>query len=244
MKNLYSAKWISDFKIQAEIKKKIVSNCRLRDIVEIIKKEVAERYTKSASRSISRSARYIYSKSSSTEMSSTVDSEKQNGVVLGRFAVRQAFATDTENYKLKHCWILDSVTDIYICNDFSRFKFEYIANEDDELYSGCTVYSIESYSIVDIIIDISTSPRIMILLDIVLVSNFFTNLVYLCRLTNKNINWNIQNSILQRNGAILYYIYDIEDHWILENKTSSSSAFSVFSVSRLKHTNVGDNAVC
>jgi hypothetical protein len=65
------------------------------------------------------------------------------------FATLSAFSVDRDSYELKNTWILDSGANAHVCNNRIRFKFKRMANKDEKLMAGKTVYQIEAFGSVD-----------------------------------------------------------------------------------------------
>ena len=92
------------------------------------------------------------------------------------------------NYEIFNCWILDSGSNIYVCNDPSRFKKTYATTSNDYLVSGSTTYLIKAYGTVDITINLPTGQTETITLShVALVPGFFTNLVSFSRAKHAGI---------------------------------------------------------
>lgn len=104
--------------------------------------------------------------------------------VAGAFAINNSYSS----YKLQNSWILDSGTDIHVCNDSARFKFERAAQEDDWIVSGKTTYEIEAFGTVDITAKGPDGPIILRLLNVALAPGFMSNLVSLRRMTEKGVH--------------------------------------------------------
>ena len=122
------------------------------------------------------------------------------------------FAVGGTSFKLENCWILDSGAGIHICNDPDRFQFERPATEDNILFSGRTLYSIEAYGSVMITAQAPKGPIPIKLVNVALVPGFFTSLIALRRLTEKGVHWNTQNGRLHRAGDTFCYIQNVDDH--------------------------------
>ena len=145
-----------------------------------------------------------------------------------------AFAVDCFSYKLKNCWTLDSGTDIHVCNDRTRFKFERTAAEEDVLMAGKTTYQIEAFGSVEITAKGPDGPVTILLLNVALAPGFLTNLVCLRRFTEKDVHWDTQNNRLHSNGKTFCYTQSVDDHWVLEygSPDSAEEAYGAFASSR------------
>lgn len=147
------------------------------------------------------------------------------------FAVSSAFSTDGSTYphKLKNCWTLDSATDVRICNDPKRFNIERVANSDDVLMSGKTIYGIDAYGTVDIFAKGPNGPVKIKLLNVLLAPGFMTNLVCLSKLTAKNVHWDTENDRLHYKGTTFCYTQAVGGHWVLEyNDPDEKEEFAAF----------------
>lgn len=155
-------------------------------------------------------------------------------------AIKTSFYT--YSYKLKNCWTLGSAADVHIYNDPFRFKFQCTVYKDNTLFSGTTVYSIESYSTVDFIVQIPTDPKTMILIEVALVPGFLTFLVSLQRLTRKGLHWDIQNNLLYYNRETICFTPPLNDYWVLEKNCPSLTAHSFFASSHTQRWDIKDTA--
>ncbi len=133
-----------------------------------------------------------------------------------------SFAIESILYKLLNCWILNCASNIHVCNDSSKFQLDRLVNFDDQLRVEKTVYFIEKYETVHIVVNESHESINIRLLDVAFASNFFTNLICLSKFTAKNVHWNIEKRHLHTNEMIFCYIESIEKHWLLKNNLSFS----------------------
>ena len=82
------------------------------------------------------------------------------------------------DYDIANSWILDSRSNIHICNDLSRFKIIHSTMSEDYLISRSTTYSIETYSTINITVTSPTSKEETVTLNqVALILGFFINLV-------------------------------------------------------------------
>ena len=109
----------------------------------------------------------------------------------------KAFGTSGSDTFLQTSWILDSGSNIHLCNDPKRFTHTHTATEDDTITSGKDTYQIEAFGTVDITI---TTPQgnqeINRLINVALVPDFLTNLVSFGKMVEKNIHWNTKRKTL------------------------------------------------
>ena len=102
-----------------------------------------------------------------------------------------------EDYDIVNCWILDSGSNIHVCNDSSRFKPTHSTTPGDYLISGSTTYLIEAYGTVDVTVTSPTGKKETIILDkVALIPGFFTNLVSLARAKAAGIFWHGEKDTL------------------------------------------------
>jgi hypothetical protein len=148
-----------------------------------------------------------------------------------------SFAIESISYKLLNCWTLNCASNIHVCNDSSRFQLDRLVNFDDRLRIDKTVYSIERYETVHIVVNESHESVNIRLLDVVLASSFFTNLICLNKFTVKNVHWDIEKRHLHTNKVIFCYIELVEEHWVLKNNFSfldQSKEFAAFAINSSK----------
>lgn len=191
--------WTPDPQIDQTIKEKLAKNERLATAVDKAREWVQKKQ-------------------------GTAKEKPAENSIRGSFAVRAALAADSQPYKLKNCWTLDSGTDIHICNDRSRFKFEKSALKTDTLIAGKATYTIEAFGSVNITVNTPEGPSIVQLLNVALVPGFFTSLVCLRRFTEKGVHWDTQNERLHSNGEIFCYTKSVDDHWVLEYHEPAENA--------------------
>ncbi len=153
------------------------------------------------------------------------------------FAMFSSFAIDSISYKLLNCWILDCASDIHVCNDSSRFQLDRNVNSENQLRIDKTIYSIEKYEIVHIVVKRSHDSINIRLLNVVLASNFLINLICLSRFIAKNVHWDIERRHLHINDVIFCYTEFVDEHWILKNNLSildQSEEFATFAIDSIK----------
>jgi hypothetical protein len=131
--------------------------------------------------------------------------EQKKKSIIKKNTPAEAFAVKCFSYKLKNYWTLDSGTDIHVCNDRTRFKFERVATEQDVLIAGKTTYEIEAFSSVEITAKGSNGPVLIQLLNVALAPGFLTNLACLRRFTEKGVHWDTQRGRLHQNDQTFYY---------------------------------------
>jgi Reverse transcriptase (RNA-dependent DNA polymerase)/GAG-pre-integrase domain len=137
-----------------------------------------------------------------------------------------SFDGRTAPHHLKDCWILDSGSDIHVCNSRNRFNYVRPAGCEDTISSGKTTYQIDAFGTVDIIVETPTGPQIVQLAEVALVEGFLTNLVSISRFEAKGVHVNSQYLHLHQDGTPWCYYIRNGGHWILEDH-SKSMAFPV-----------------
>ena len=125
------------------------------------------------------------------------------------------------NHDILNCWILDSGSNIHVCNDPDRFKTTHTTTPDDYLVSGSTTYQIEAYGTVDITVDTPTGRRESITLQhVALIPGFFTNLISFSRAKDANIYWDTAKDTLYTvvSGKQNHFctLRPHNGHWIVE----------------------------
>jgi hypothetical protein len=144
-----------------------------------------------------------------------------------------SFAADRGEIEIKDTWILDSGSNLHVCNDRRRFKFERSATKDDKFSAGKTEYSVEAYGSVDITVSTPHGPRTVKLLDVALAPGFLTNTASLDKFTSKGVHWDTQKQCLHADGEIFCYVQRVGNHWALEHSPiPSSTAFASFKSSK------------
>jgi hypothetical protein len=178
----------------------------------------------------------------------TKKSNKSNNVSIensfySSFAMFSAFAIDSILYKLLNCWILDCATNIHVCNDSSRFQIKRLINFEDRLRIDKTIYSIEKYEIVHIVVKKSHDSINIQLLNVVLASNFLINLICLNKFIVKNVYWDTERRHLYTNDITFCYTESIKRHWILKNNLSFSNQSNEFATFATKSAMFKSNRV-
>ena len=145
---------------------------------------------------------------------------------------------ERSNYDIVNSWILDSGSNIHVCNDSSRFRPTHTTTSEDYLVSGSTTYQIEAYGDVDITLNSPTgSTKKKTLYHVALVPSFFTNLVSYSKAMEAGIYWDGENNMLYRRhqGRQINYcsLKPHNGHWIMEynRPTTSSASYSASAAS-------------
>ena len=147
-------------------------------------------------------------------------------------------AMERSNYNIVNSWILDSGSNIHVCNNSSRFRPTHTTTLEDYLVSGSTTYQIEAYGDVDITLNSPTSStKKKTLYYVALVPSFFTNLVSYSKAMEAGIYWDGENNMLYRRhqGRQINYcsLKPHNGHWIMEynRPTTSTASYSASAAS-------------
>ena len=125
------------------------------------------------------------------------------------------------NYDIVNSWILDSGSNIHVCNDSTRFTPTRQATAEDYLISGSTTYPIQAYGTVDIIVTSPVGKKESITLrEVALIPGFFTNLVSYSRAKTAKIYWDpIEDTLFTVNKDRKDHFCKLQPHnghWIVE----------------------------
>ena len=115
----------------------------------------------------------------------------QSGII-GVFTA--AYSTVQGEYKLKDHWIIDSGSDIHVCNSQHNFSKTASATETDQLILGKGAYQIECFGTINVPVDTPQGTREIQLTGVAYVPGFMTNLVSLSRLVAKGVHWNTETA--------------------------------------------------
>ena len=135
------------------------------------------------------------------------------------------------NYDILNCWILDSGSNIHVCNDPSRFQITYTTTHQDYLVSGSITYPIEAYGTVDVLFDTPSGQKISIKLrNVALIPGFLTNLVSFSKAVEAGIYWHTKKNTLYtetsegKNHFCLLKPH--KGHWIVEYNDPPNTAIA------------------
>src|SRR5882757_3628423 len=133
--------------------------------------------------------------------------------VIGVFTA--AYSTAQSEYKLKNHWIIDSGSDIHVCNSQDGYARTGAAGETDQLIAGKTRYQIASFGTVNVAVNTPQGIRQIQLTNVAYIPGFMTNLVSLSRLVQQGVHWNTETGQLTRQGQAFCYITAFDGHWTL-----------------------------
>jgi hypothetical protein len=111
-----------------------------------------------------------------------------------------------------NCWILDSEIEVHVCNDSKRFEMNRLIESNDEVMTEKVVYLIERYETMSIIVEDSNESVNIQLVNIALISEFFTNLVCLRKFLSKEIHWDIEKNRLHHKEKIFCFVESVKSH--------------------------------
>ncbi len=150
------------------------------------------------------------------------------------FAMFSTFAVVLISNRLLNCWTLNSEIDTHVWNDSARFQLNRLVNLRNRLRIDKTIYSIENYETIDIVVKKSSDSINIRLLNVVLISSFLINLVCLSKFIAKEIHWNIEKEHLHTNETTFCYTESMRERWNLKNNLSSSNQSNDFAAFGIK----------
>ena len=121
-----------------------------------------------------------------------------------------------QSYKLVNSWILDGSSDTRVCNNPKQFHLERIATKKDVIMVGKTTHQIETLGTVEIIAKSSRGLISIKLLNVALITEFFTNLICLDRFEQKSVFHHSENSRLQQKGETFCYVNRMSSYKMIE----------------------------
>ena len=140
---------------------------------------------------------------------------KIGSALVGVFAV-SIFSVSQQLYKLVNNWIIDGGSDTHLCNDPTRFRMERSADQNDLIITGKTVHKIEAWGSVNITAQSPAGPILITLVNVALMTGYFTNLVCLDRFEEKGVWYDVQQARLHRDGQTFCYISKVGRHRVIE----------------------------
>ena len=187
-----SSDWTSDTIIEKKIAEKIKKNQRLTKIIENVKKQIKKNSKKKSNIEKLNSFSIIFF--------------KNTFLLAESFAILNVFSTMQQIYKLINFWILNENSDIHVCNNFKRFYLEKTANEKNIIIVEKTIHQIKTFEIVNIITKNLRELISIKLLNMILIIDYFINIICLNRFENKNIFHDSKNDHLQRKNETFCYV--------------------------------------
>jgi hypothetical protein len=152
----------------------------------------------------------------------TTTSKKDEKKTLGSFAARGNELNNS--YKLQNHWILDSGSDVHICNNVEKFKKTSNAH-GAQVTAGKTTYAVEAYGNCHIDVQTETGIAQIELLNVALIPGFMTNIVALPVLNRKGIHWNTRMPWQLEDSDKNHFcnLHQIDSHWVISYDDSCSS---------------------
>lgn len=130
LERLHPAEWSPDPEIDEKVKNK------LKRISPRTRKTIGRPQEDTAHANVQKSGGLATETTSEEETASTT-AVSTTPKALGSFAAESS--TKYINYKFRNPWILDSGTDMHVCNNPTRFKHQKAATDDDTLISNISV---------------------------------------------------------------------------------------------------------
>jgi hypothetical protein len=137
---------------------------------------------------------------------------------------RTALSTVNVEYSLKGSWILDEGANHHVCNSTMLSRFTKTRNASDEKMTARAQHeTIDSYEIVTIFLKSPTDLKTMTLENVAYISNFMTNLIAQSLLKRKGLCFDDWKMHLHVEDATVVNVQAYDEHYLLENNTSSSA---------------------
>ena len=177
-------------------------NQRLTKIIENVKKQMKENSKKK-------------SNIEKSDLFSTIFF-KNTFLSTESFAALSVFSAMQQIYKLINFWILNKNSDIHVCNNFKRFHLKKTISEKNIIIVEKTIHQIKTFEIVDIITKNFRKLISIKLLNVILIIDYFINIICLNRFENKNIFHDSKNDRLQRKNETFCYVKKMNRYKILK----------------------------
>jgi len=131
---------------------------------------------------------------------------------------------------LLNAWILDSGSNIHLCNNRDYFSYQRPSAPDDAVISGKTSYKIEAFGTCEIGISTPTGERDTIVLqNVALVPGFMANLVSFSKANQADIHWNTRSNTLYTmeddHEDHFCKLHQHQGHWLLQTDQSEGQDF-------------------
>ena len=133
------------------------------------------------------------------------------------YQVGEAHATSI-TYRLKNSFLLDSASDIHVCNNFERFTTYHKTETEDYLIAGNTTVPILGYGIATVYSRTADDKdtHIINLHNTAYAPDFHTSLVSLRRAMENGVDWLIRMGLLVDKDGPICKVFDMFNQWILE----------------------------
>ena len=123
------------------------------------------------------------------------------------------------SYNFHFSWVINHNFDVHVVNNIIKWRFvkkQNCINESTIVSSNKSLF-IKIYDTIIIKVNTSIEKSSMILLNRIYVFNFIINIVVYSILKNKKVYFNIQHRHLYRNDSIVFLMFRIKIHCVLEN---------------------------
>lgn len=129
-----------------------------------------------------------------------------------------------QNNDLFSSWILDSGSDIHVCNQSMAHRFQETSKAlpQETLKSGDQILSIQAWGTLDITVQTRTGPETLTLTRVAFVPSFMANLVSLDIAISKHFEWDTKNMQLLFYEEHFCFVERNNGHFLLENNINSN----------------------
>jgi len=117
-----------------------------------------------------------------------------------------------QQHQLSGHWVLDTGTDIHVCNSRIGFKTTRPASEKDVLYSGKTCHQIDAFGSIDVLVKTLSGLAYVTLVEVALVKGYITNLISISRLAKKDIHFDTSKNHLHQNSKTFCLVTPLSGH--------------------------------
>ncbi len=220
------AEWRLDSKLRKTIDEALVVDSRLKDRINLsIKKQTSfeqkrdekvwENYISDANSETSKATFAV----------NTDSADKDINALFATFS--HIFANlnlksekSLHSYALHWFWILDNDSNTHVCNKSMKHRFRKTRESDVRLMFEIITFEIETYNEIDISIDVSKDKKWrIILINVIYVLNFMTNLIAQRILRAKKWYLNEENMIIRHLDKSICYIKHMHEHDVLKDNT-------------------------
>ena len=154
---------------------------------------------------------------------------------------------NTSSYHLNSHWVLDSGSDIHICNQSMSHLFTANQNSinNHRVVAGASEYKIEAWGTCRVSVSTPNGQQFILLKSTAYIPNFMTSFVALSKLTSKEIYWSSRKPTQLENsdGSVFCWLFKSGDHIVFEsgvvvgNSNNNRQAWALNSGSRKIHHN-------
>lgn len=123
-------------------------------------------------------------------------------------------------FHLTNHWVLDSGSDVHICNDQYRHNFQKVeeTKNHDYIISGTTKYPVEAWGTCKVYVSTNKGNGFITLTKVALIPGFMTSLISLHLMNTKGVHWNSMTPLqmIQSDGSFFCKLFQIGRHWTFE----------------------------